>query len=220
MLRALDDGLWVAERPFRGLGVRTTVVRLSDGGLLLHCPIGLQGGLRAEIEAIGRPSHLLAANKVHHLFLAENAAAFPEARVWLAPGLAEKRPKLPAGAVIGADDPAPWPADLDQTPIEGWPFLSETVFYHGSTQTLLITDIAFNMRKASNPLSRLVLRALGAYGHFGPSRFARVSMRDRPAIRRSIDRILEWDFERVIPTHGAIVEKNGRKMLREAYAFL
>ncbi len=219
MLRELDDGLWVAERPYSLLGVRTTVVRLADGGLFVHCPIGLGDGLGAELEALGPVRHLVAANKLHYFFLAENLAAFPNAEIHLAPGLAEKRPKLPPGRELGSGTP-PWSADLDQVFVEGWPFANETVFFHRASQTVLITDIAFNALHVPGLAKRLLLRALKAYGSFGPSRIARASIRDKPAVRGSIDRILSWDFERITVTHGEVVEKSGRDKLREAFAFL
>jgi len=219
MLRALDGDLWVAERPYSLLGVRTTVVRLSDGGLFVHCPIALGDGLQTELQALGPVRHLVAANKMHYLFLAENLAAFPDAQLHLSPGLAEKRPKLPPGQPLGEGTP-PWEADLEQQFVAGWPFLNETVFFHRKSRTLLITDIAFNVRAVPSAAKRLLLRMLRAYGRFGPSRIARLSLRDRVAVRRSIEAVLAWDFDRITVTHGDVVEKNGRALLREAYAFL
>lgn len=67
---------------------------------------------------------------------------------------------------------------------------------------------------------RLLLRMLRAYGQFGPSLIARLSLKDRAALRRSIEAVLAWDFERITVTHGDVVEKHGRAVLREAYAFL
>ena len=44
MLREIAPGLWVAERPHRfagvELGARMTVIRLADGGLFVHSPVG------------------------------------------------------------------------------------------------------------------------------------------------------------------------------------
>jgi hypothetical protein len=219
LLRALDEDLWVAERPYSLLGVRTTVVRLSDGGLFVHCPIALGDGLQAELAALGPVRHLVAANKLHYFFLSENLAAFPGAELHLAPGLAEKRPKLPPGQLPGEGSP-PWQADLDQRFVAGWPFLNETLFCHRKSRTLLITDIAFNTRTVPSAPKRLLLRMLRAYGQFGPSLIARLSIKDRAALRRSIEAVLAWDFERITVTHGDVVEKHGRAVLREAYAFL
>ena len=45
-------------------------------------------------------------------------------------------------------------------------------------------------------------------------------MRDRVLVRHGLDRLLAWDFERVVLAHGDVVEGGGREILRRAYAFL
>ena len=223
MLRKLDEGLWVAEHPLRlagsEFGTRVTVVRLPDGGLWLHCPIPLGEGLREQIQAQGAVRYLVAPNKLHYFWLAENAQAFPDARLHLAPGLAEKRPELPEGEVLD-ETTAPWSGEIDQAFIGGWPFANETVFLHRATRTAILTDIAFNLRAPRPFLERVALSLLGAYDRFGPSRLARVTMRDKAKIRAGLDRVLAWDFDRVIVGHGDVVESGGRELLRDAYAFV
>ena len=61
-------------------------------------------------------------------------------------------------------------------------------------------------------------RTTGAYGHFGPSRLARSFMKDKAAVRAGVERILDLDFDRVIVTHGDVVETGGREALREAFS--
>jgi len=46
------------------------------------------------------------------------------------------------------------------------------------------------------------------------------AVRDRAAARRQVDRMLAWDIERIVLAHGDLVERNGREVLREAYAWL
>lgn len=223
MLRALDEGLWVAEQPLKlggvQFGTRATIARLSDGRLWIACPVGLQGSLQGQIEALGPVAYLVAPNRLHYFYLAENARAFPNAEIHLAPGLAEKRKELPQGHVLG-DGPSPWSADLDQTQIDGWDFATETVFLQRSTRTLVMTDLCFNLRAPRPLLERCIMTVMGAYDRFGPSRLARVTQRDRKGLRASLDRVLAWDFERIVLTHGDVVDKGGRELLREAYAFL
>ena len=40
------------------------------------------------------------------------------------------------------------------------------------------------------------------------------------ALRRSLEAILSWDFDRVIVTHGHVLESGGRARLEQAFAFL
>src|SRR5512141_1131626 len=81
-LRALAPDLWVADRAqtFYGLpvGTRMTVIRLADGSLLLHSPVELDAGLRAELDAVGRVRYAVAPNRVHHLYAGRVATSYPD----------------------------------------------------------------------------------------------------------------------------------------------
>jgi len=44
--------------------------------------------------------------------------------------------------------------------------------------------------------------------------------RDRRAARRSVDRLLEHDFERVVIAHGDIIARDGRDAVRSTFEFL
>jgi hypothetical protein len=48
----------------------------------------------------------------------------------------------------------------------------------------------------------------------------RFGLRDKAAARRFLDRILGWDFDRIVVGHGELVETGGRDALRSAYAWL
>ncbi|MGH7337976.1 MAG: DUF4336 domain-containing protein, partial [Myxococcota bacterium] len=52
---------------------------------------------------------------------------------------------------------------------------------------------------------------------FGPSRLTRLLVSDRAAFRRSLEHILRWDFERIVPGHGDVLEQGGRAALRAAW---
>ncbi|MCP4906974.1 MAG: hypothetical protein GY910_18525, partial [bacterium] len=78
-----------------------------------------------------------------------------------------------------------------------------------------MTDLAFNIRESDSLIARMFLRANGVLGRFGPSRMFRSFIRDRAAARESLDRILAWDFDRVVMSHGVILQSRGRRVLRD-----
>jgi len=61
---------------------------------------------------------------------------------------------------------------------------------------------------------------MGVLDHLAPSRMFRLFLRDRQAARQSLERILAWDFDRVIVSHGDIVETGGGNQFRQAFAWL
>ena len=224
-LRELDEDLWVADRPLRvggvfAIGTRMTVIRLGNGELFLHSPVAPDAETRRALDALGPVRHVVAPNKVHHLFAAGYRTAYPEAVLHAAPGLREKRPEISFDAVLSDEAPTAWSDEIEQLVFGGAPYVNEVVFFHPKSRTLLLTDLAFNTPEADGFATRAILRLMGVYGRFGPSRLFRSLIRDRAAARASLDRILSWDFERVTVTHGVVLQRSGRRLLREAYAWL
>jgi hypothetical protein len=223
-LLELAKEIWIAERHqrFYGLevGTRMTVIRLADGSLLLHSPISLDPELRRELDAIGRVRFVVAPNRVHHLHAGEVAHAYPEARLWVAPGLERKRPDLVFVGVLGDEAPAEWKAEVDQVFFRGRPYENEVVFLHRASRTLIMCDLAFNFGPRTAAPTRLLMKLLRSYGRFGPSTLDPLLIRDRRAARQSLERILAWDFDRVVVAHGDVLESGGREALRRGYAWL
>jgi len=224
MLRALAEDLWVVERPLRfggiELGTRMSVVRLRDGGLFLHSPVALDDALRAALLRLGPPRYAVAPNRFHHLFVGDYRQAFPDVRLYAAPGLPEKRRDLTFDAVLTGGAPAEWAAELDQEYFQGFPLMGEVAFCHRASRTLLTCDLAFNIGPAAPFATRLAFRLVGAYGRFGPSVIEKLLIRDRAAARGSLERILAWDFDRVVVTHGDVLEHGGRAALQAGYRWL
>jgi len=223
-MQQLAPDLWIADQPLGiagvELGARMTVVRLAGGGLLLHSPIRPTTELLEEARALGPVTVLVAPNRFHHMFALPWIEAFPDAKLFVAPGLETKRPDLPIAGVL-TDEPEPaWQGALEQVVVRGMPLVNEVDFFHPASRTLIVTDIAFHIGPERPALTRLLFRLIGAYGRLAPSFFERLLVRDRAACRAAIERILEWPFERVIVSHGNVLETGGRQELASGYAWL
>jgi hypothetical protein len=223
-LRMLAPNLWVADRPLKlavgDIGTRMTVIRLGDGGLFLHSPVRLDTDTRQAVDGLGPVRAVVAPSRVHHFFVSDYLTAYPEARVYSAPGLLEKRRDLKFHGVL-SDQAAPeWHGEIEQHLFRGAPYLNEIVFFHLPTRTLILTDLAFNVPADRTSDARLFYWLVGAAGRFGPHRLVRLFMRDRRAARDSIDTILRWDFDRVIVTHGEVLETGGRERFAAAFALV
>jgi uncharacterized protein DUF4823/uncharacterized protein DUF4336 len=223
-MRQLESDLWVTESSLRFLGLevgaRMTVIRLADRRLLVHSPVAAAPELVREVQALGPVAYLVAPNRLHHLFVGEWQRAFPGASVYVAPGLESKRPDLQIAGVLGDAPEAGWADAVDQVSIRGIPSTNEVVFFHRPSATLIVSDLAFNVGASSPLLTRIAFRISGAYGRLSPTFLERVLVRDRAAFRRSLTRILEWPFERVIVAHGEICERGGRVALARGYSWL
>ncbi len=97
---------------------------------------------------------------------------------------------------------------------------NESVFYHAATRTLICADAVHNAG-ADRPFSnKLFLSLVGGYGGFKTNLLDRLATRDKAASRASVERILAWDFERVVMAHGTVLEQGGKDAFRRAYAWL
>ena len=100
LVHNLAPELWVVDRPLRlpvvkaEIGTRMTIVRLRDRGLFLHSPVKLELNLRQALYQLGEVRAIAAPNRVHHLFVADYLAAYPQAKSYAAPGLESKRRDL------------------------------------------------------------------------------------------------------------------------------
>ena len=217
----LAEGIWVLNRPLKAgpidLGHRMTVVRLASGGLWVHSPVALDDEVRAGLDALGQAECFVAPSTFHDLYWPQWFAAYPQARFYAAPGVAEEHPELPFTHRLDGDT---WPGQLGQTLLAGMPKINETVFLHSGSRTLIAADMAFNHDRSVNLATGLVLRLTGCYDRFGVSRLYKLMIGDKKALRHSVDQVLSWDFERIVLGHGHVVEQDGRQLLAEAYAFL
>jgi hypothetical protein len=223
-MQQLHSDLWISDSPLRFLGLeigaRMTIVRLPDDRLLLHSPTSAAPDLVREVAALGPVAYIVAPNRLHHLFAGEWQQACPDASLYVAPGLETKRADLTIAGVL-RDEPEPgWKDSLDQVLLAGFPLANEVVFFHRPSTTLIATDLAFNYGSSSPPLTRLAFRLAGTYGRLSPTLLERIMVRDRAAFRESLERILEWPFERVVIAHGEVSETGGREELVRGYSWL
>ena len=201
------------------LGTRMTVVRLQDGSLLIHSPVPIDEALKQEIDAIGPVAHIVAPSLYHHVFVGDAQSMYPDAKLHGAPGLEKKRKDLEFDAQIGGTvDPA-WRSDLAEVRIDGC-LLGETVFFHEPSRTVISADLIENFQTSDHWWTRFYLKASGIHGKAGLSSMLRLMFRARKAARKSLDRILEWDAERVVLAHGEPILENGREAIRQTYDWL
>jgi hypothetical protein len=224
MLRPLSDDLFVMDVPFRmggmELGGRMTVMRLPDGGLWLHSPVKMDAAARGAVDALGPVRFLVAPNVMHHVFLGDWAAAYPSAKVLAPAGLRQKRKDLRIDVELSDVMDVGQSPDIELLLAHGIPKLEEFVFLHRPSRTLLMTDLAFNIHDSSSWLTRTYLKLCKAYGRLAPTWLLKSMVKDKAALRSWRDRVLTWDFDRVVPCHGQVLESGGRDAMREAFAWL
>jgi Domain of unknown function (DUF4336) len=221
MLHNIAPGIWHAQHYFLSAGMRIstrmTVVRLKNSALWIHSPIPLSPELRAELIALGSVHFIVAPNKMHHLFAAQFVHAFPQARLYGAPGLSAKRPDLKNMIELKATVEPEWQDDFEQLFFGGIPAGNEIDWYHKATRTLILTDICQWLHGDMALPLKLYARLAGVRKQLGVALPIRLMVKDKQAARDSARAILAWPFERVVVAHNVIIEKGAHAAVEAAF---
>jgi hypothetical protein len=234
-LKPVADDVWIVDGPpiefgpwpFRvPFATRMTVIRIGRN-LFIHSPTPLTDGLKAEIAAIGAPAWLIGPNRLHYWWIPEWCAAYPDAMVYLAPRIADQAKGrldgiLQNGRSLDDRSGHPWDDVIDTLPVHG-SYMSEIVFFHRSSRTLVLTDMVENFEPQKlGPLAR-VLTWLGGAQHPEGSmpRDMRLSYRVKFAeLRAALEIMIGWNPVRIILAHGKWYERDGANELRRAFRWL
>ncbi len=82
---------------------------------------------------------------------------------------------------------------------------------------MILTDIAFHFDESFPFTTQLMMKLIGGYKKLEPSILEKLAIREKQKVKNSIQKLLEWDFERVIVAHGSIVENQGKEKLTKGY---
>lgn len=216
--------IWFCEYEVRyggmNLEARTTFLRFANGDLFVHSPCPLDAELKRQVDQLGPVAHIVAPGTFHHLHVAAWAEAYPAAQVWLCPGLREKRSELPQGLELSDEPPRAWRDELEQVVIRGNRVIREVLFFDRQSRTLIVTDSVENYgdRTPRVPLLlKLWWRVFGLWNRPALAPEYGLGWRDRKAARTSFERALQWDFDRIMLSHGDLIEKDARARAARAW---
>jgi len=231
-LKRVADDLWIVDGPVIRFGppllrmpftTRMTVIKLSDGGLFIHSPTPLTAALKAEVEAAGTVRFIAGPNRIHYWWIPEWHRAYPSAQVYLAPRIREQ-----AGArieftcrALATEAGYPWDDEIATLPVGGR-FMTEVVFFHRASRTLILTDLVENFEpgRIGSLWMRLLMRLGGVLDPHGTMpRDMRLSY-PKATLRAAVATMIGWAPERIILAHGRWYKENGTAELRRAFAWL
>ncbi len=201
---------------------RMTVVRLGSGGLWIHSPEKLVDQLVDELAALGPVEYLVSPNKLHHLFISEWTSRYPNARSYGAPGLVRKWPDVAFDAEL-KDGPEPdWDGEIDQLVFRGSFVMEEVVFFHKASRTLILTDLIENF--PASHLQGWKLHLAKMAGIIAPNGRTpldwRLTFSDRKTARACLNKMISWQPQNIIVSHGKCVFGGGTEFLERSFSWL
>ncbi len=201
---------------------RAVIIRLPTGKLWVHSPIALTPERLAAVSTLGPVSYLIEPNKIHSLHLADWSAQWPEAKSWVSPEFSERHTDIEADLVLENEAPPAWLGLIEQQVIEGHKLLDEVWFCHNPSGTLIVTDIIQKHDAADQHFPwNLLKKAAGLLGPDGGTAIdIKLSFEDRDRARDCLENVLEWEFDRLILSHGICFETGGKDAVKRAMDWL
>lgn len=222
MLEAWNDDIWIVTREIKFFGVETgsrmTLVRMPNGGLFVHSPVALDAELKQAVDALGEVQAVVAPSLFHHLHVGAWMAAYPQAAYAGCQGLDWKRPDLAFHCILGDTAHPAWAGQIEQVYFSARRE-NEVVFFDVRSKTMICADALLNLSLHPSPTTKFVAKLMMNDAP-GTGYLERVMVRDRQVARRQVDRILDWQPERIILSHGGLVHEHGTNVIRHAYAWV
>ncbi|KAF8067725.1 hypothetical protein FPV67DRAFT_1625895 [Lyophyllum atratum] len=234
VIREVASGVWTFSGPFARFGLipmggRSTAIKLRNGGgvwLLASTP--LEPETKAKLDELGAVKYIVGADAVHHLYLGDYKRAYPDAKL-IAPKEAIERhgdKDLVFDGAWGRDPPDTKYGFEDEVKhcfFSGFKN-KDVAFFHPNTKVLIEADLLLNLPANEQYSKTSASPKIPLFGHFTPyswlhRRFLWNLATDKEAMRRDAKTVVGWDFEKIIPCHGDVIEKDGKKAWEAAFKF-
>ena len=223
-IEELSDNLWRVEGELPHFSMRRvmTVVRLSDGCLVIHSAIALDEASMSRLEAWGTPAFLLVPHARHRLDAPRFKERYPSLRVLAPPAVLSK-----ARAVVVVDGTY---ADMPADPALRLEVLGGTggaegalVVQSADGASVVLNEVVFDLEPPKSAVGRAALRLVG----FGPG--ARVTpvvklelVKDKVQLKAHLERLAAIpNLVRLIVSHSRMSQGSAAAAaLRSAAASL
>ncbi len=223
-LQRVAENLWRVEGALPGMSLRRTmtVVRRSDGSLLLHSPIALDEARQRELEALGPIAVIVVPSAVHRLDVPAYKTRYPGVHVFCPRG---GRAKI--AEVVPVDGSYEDYADDGVLRFETLDGVGEQegalIVRSADGVTVVLNDVVMNMDKKRDLLGYVFTTLMGSAPGPRVSRLSRLwYVKDQPALRRHLERLASLpDLKRLIVSHEKLTSgPEAAASLREAASYL
>ena len=177
--------------------------------------------------------YICAPNCLHHLFVREWKESFPDCKVIAAPNLAQRRQGIAFDFVFDVDiknlnkGVINLPEDLQKSAnlafmvIKTGMIYEEIVLFEKEDKILVVADLIENLGYLPETKSmrlRFLLHLFGICGR--PSLPTNFKLTVNPDLyRKSIKKVIAWDFKRIVVAHGRLIENNAKNIFIATNAF-
>ncbi|KAM5541758.1 hypothetical protein V8D89_004487 [Ganoderma adspersum] len=230
-IREVAKDVWTFSCPFSRfnlfpVGARSTAIKLSNGDVWVLASSPMDDKVKQKLNELGPVKWIVGPDAVHHLFLGEFKKEFPDAKVIAVHEAIQKKTKedIQFDGAWGKDHPKTkygFEDDIKHCYFSGFKN-KDVAFFHPASKTMLQADLLFNLPAREQYSLSGSSGKFPLVGNLNPwmwihKRFAWSLGIDKEAMKRDVKSVAAWDFERIIPCHGDVIEKDGKSAWMEAY---
>jgi hypothetical protein len=186
----------------------------------VHSPPEPTEAFCAALRALGELRWIVVPNCFHHLGARATAARFASAKVVGPPSATARNPQLQLHMGLRDDAFLGAVKELDAIPLDGCPFLDETVFFHRPTGSLIGADVVISACARDHWSWRWAARLTGRYDKVRTPPDVRAKTRPNDAAARSIDRMAALPLKRLLVAHSDPIEDRPSEKLLDAWRFV
>ncbi len=220
-IEKLSSRVWRIEGDLPGMPLKRvmTVVRMSDGRLIVHNAIALEDGAMREVEAWGPIAFVLVPNGYHRLDAPAFHARYPSARFLCPPGSRRRVAEVVPDVGLYAElppDPSVSLGVLDGVAeAEGFLRVEDE-----TGVTLVLNDAVFNMPHMPGAQGWVLKNVTASSGGPRVSRLGRLFLvKDKAAFVAHLERLAATErLTRVIVSHHQTITERPGDALRAAAA--
>jgi hypothetical protein len=224
-LQRFGDAIWTADGPnvrfmFEMLPTRMIVVKLRDGSLWINSPVAVPTETIEQIRRIGPVKYLVAPTRLHAWRLERWHEMFPGAQLVSPPKHGRTSDLADLASHLGDYSAPAWSDDLDEVVFKGNAFVEEVEFLHKQSRTLIMADFIQNYELQTGDVIGNVTKWFGGVLNGGVPADIRLTFTDKKLARKCLQKLLSWDFDKLIVAHGLCVERNARAFVERSFRWL
>ncbi|KAF9516317.1 hypothetical protein BS47DRAFT_1340919 [Hydnum rufescens UP504] len=195
VIRQVTQGIWTFSRPFARFGFipfggRSTAIKLASGDVWVLASTPLEPETKETIDKLGPVKYIIGPDAESSHWQPEFQKAYPDAKViGVQPLIKKKEGVVSFAGAYGADPEGTKYGYEPEVRVYFSGFKNKDVaFLHGPSKTLIQADLLLNLPCNEQPDGAAFKRVLWKLGT------------DKPCT------VAEWDFDRIIPCHGDVIE--------------
>ncbi|KDQ60122.1 hypothetical protein JAAARDRAFT_32495 [Jaapia argillacea MUCL 33604] len=238
VIREVAKDVWIFSCPFARFGVipfggRSTAIKLSNGDVWLLASTPADTQTKEKLNELGPVKYIVGADAVHHLYLGDYKKAYPEAKlISVDEAIAKKKEEgLKFDGSFDSQDKFGFEDDIKHCYFSGYKN-KDVAFFHPASKSMIEADLLLNLPAKEQYSKTGSSGAIPIIDSFSPFSWAQMNPYswahkkfawslgvDKEAMKRDVKTVAGWDFERIIPCHGDVIETDAKKAWEAVYQY-